>query len=64
MNKSLLHSDLMPQINYSPPISDLFANLQFNMSTLSPALVILFGILFAGYLIKKIKDRFIDDDDD
>ena len=50
----LLHSDRMPVIPQGPPVTDLFANLGQNWSVLSPALSLLFGILFGSFLIMKI----------
>jgi hypothetical protein len=54
----------MPEIPYSPPIEDLFANFQHNWGTLSPALFLLFGILFAFFMAKKIIKIVKGDDDD
>lgn len=54
----------MPEIPYSPPIGDLFANVQHNWGVLTPVLSLLFGILFFGFLAKKIKDTFWGDDKD
>lgn len=51
-----MQGDKIPDVNYSPPISDLFANFAHNWNTLSPALWLLFGVL-AGYFILKIVKR-------
>lgn len=58
------YSPNMPEIPYSPPIGDLFGNFFYNWATLSPVLTVLFGILFAAFLAKKIKNKFFGDDDD
>lgn len=50
-------SDRVPEIPYSPPIEDLFANLGHNWNTLGPALWTLFGIIFGTYLIRKIMEH-------
>ncbi|WP_170948158.1 hypothetical protein [Paenibacillus sp. 7516] len=51
----MLHSDRMPEIPAGPPISDLFANLALNWSTLMPVLAILFGTIFGTWLLMKVK---------
>lgn len=58
-----LRSNLMPDIPRSPSVTDLFANFALNWKTLWPVLTILFGIIFFGWLLKKIKDKFWGDDD-
>ncbi|MMZ67710.1 hypothetical protein D3C76_316240 [compost metagenome] len=50
-------------IQSSPPISDLFANLGHNWSTLSPVLSLLFGIIFATYVVNKILKKVRGEDD-
>lgn len=54
----MLHSDKIPDVNYRPPIQDLFRFFGINWDTLSPALWVLFGTLFAFFVAKIIKDRF------
>lgn len=54
----------MPTIPYSPPIGDLFANFAYNWATLTPALALLFGTLFAFFVAKKLIKVFRGDDDD
>lgn len=53
----------MPEIPYSPPIQDLFANFQHNWATLTPVLAVLFGILFFSFVAKKLIKIFKGDDD-
>jgi len=48
----------IPDVNYRPPIEDLFANFQHNFVTISPALFLVCGVLFAFYVIRKIKNDF------
>jgi len=55
-----LHSDKVPDIGYRPPISDLFMFFGINWNTLGPALWVLFGTLFGFFVLKILKDRFID----
>lgn len=52
----------MPEIPYHPPIQDLFSNFTHNWHTLMPALSVLFGVLFAGWLIRKIIKNVKGDD--
>lgn len=52
----MLHSDNIPDVTYSPPMKDLFANFAFNWDTLSPVLWLLYGIL-AGFFFLKILFR-------
>lgn len=52
------HSDRVPEIPYSPPIEDIFANLDFNFNTLQPVLSLLFGILYAFYVAVRLKKIF------
>lgn len=56
-------SDLMPSIPQSFDIRDLFANLQLNWTTLMPVLALLFGILFATYLVRKVIQKVRGEDD-
>lgn len=55
-----LHSEKVPDITYKPDITDLFDFFTINWNTLSPALWLLFGTLFAffvsGILIKLYRD--------
>lgn len=51
-----MQGDKIPDVSYSPPISDLFANFALNWNTLSPALWLLYGVL-AGFFILKILKR-------
>lgn len=46
-----------PNMNYS--MGDLFGNFALNWETLSPALWVLFGVLFGTWLVKKVYDRFV-----
>lgn len=46
-------------VNYDVPISDLFANFLHNWGTLSPVLVLLFGVL-TGFFFLKLLNRFRD----
>lgn len=50
-----LHSDNVPDVGYKPPIGDLFEFAAFNWSTLGPALWLLFGTLFAFFVLKLLK---------
>lgn len=55
----MLHSENIPEVTYSPPISDLFNFFKINWETLSPALWLLYGVLFAFFvlgIIKKYQD--------
>lgn len=49
---------MVPEISYSPPIADLFANFFKNWNTLSPAINLLIGVLFAFFLLRKIKEIY------
>lgn len=49
---------MIPTVDYKPPISDLFANFFYNWDTLSPAINLLIGILFAFFLLRKIKEIY------
>jgi len=51
----------IPEINYSPPISDLFANFGHNWQTLSPALWLLYGTLTAFMILALIKKFYKDE---
>jgi len=53
----------MPEIPESPPIQDLFSNFAHNWNTLMPALAVLFGVLFGGWVIRKIIKNIRGDDD-
>lgn len=56
----------MPDIEWSPPIVDLFSNLQNNFETLTPVFSLLFGILFIFFVLRKVKKMVWggDDEDD
>lgn len=58
-----MSSENMPNIPFSPPIGDLFANFGHNWNTLMPVLVVLFGIIFATFVIKKVMNRLRGEDD-
>jgi hypothetical protein len=51
----------IPSVNYSPDINDLFANFYHNWDTLSPALWLLYGTLFAFFLLGVLKKKYYDD---
>lgn len=53
-----LHSDKIPEVNYSPPIQDLFMFFGINWATLSPVIYLLLGTLFGLYVIKLLMGRF------
>lgn len=53
-----LHSDKIPEVNYSPPIQDLFMFFGINWATLSPVIYLLLGTLFGLYVIKLLMSRF------
>jgi len=53
-----LHSDKVPDVNYSPPIQDLFYFFGVNWGTLGPALWLLFGTLFGFFVLKILKVYF------
>lgn len=55
-----LHSENIPEIGYSPDITDLFDFFGVNWNTLSPALWLLFGTLFAFFLLKILKIYYND----
>ncbi|MNO48604.1 hypothetical protein D3C76_389400 [compost metagenome] len=46
-----MQSDLIPP---GPPVDDLFANLGHNWTTLWPALAVLFGVIFGGFVFRKV----------
>lgn len=54
----------IPQVGYSPPIQDLFANFAFNWQSLKVPMMLLLGIFFAFYVIKRIIKHVKGDDDD
>lgn len=54
----MLHSDNIPDVNYRPPIKDLFHFFDINWNTLSPVLWLLFGTLFAFFILKILKDKY------
>lgn len=49
------HSDKIPSVDYKPPITDLFYFAGFNFNTLGPVLWLLFGTLFAFFVLKILK---------
>lgn len=51
---------MIPEINYSPPIGDIFANFAHNWATLAPATSLLFGILIGFALLGLVIKRFRD----
>lgn len=55
-----LHSEKIPEIPYSPDITDLFMFFGINWETLSPALWLLFGTLFAFFMLWVLKQHFAD----
>lgn len=57
----MLHSDNIPDIDYRPPIEDLFRFFGINWDTLSPVLFLLFGTLFAFFVLKILKDLYWSD---
>lgn len=54
----MLKSENIPDVTYRPDINDLFHYFGINWETLSPALWVLFGTLFAFFVLKILKDRF------
>jgi len=57
----MLHSDKVPDVTYSPDINKLFYFFGINWETLSPALYVLFGVLFGFFVLKIMKNRFFGD---
>lgn len=55
-----LHSEKIPDITYRPPITDLFTFFGINWDTLAPALWLLFGTLFAFFVLKIVKQNGAD----
>lgn len=56
----MLHSDNIPDVSYRPDIGNLFEYFAINWETLSPALWVLFGILFGFFVLRivfKLKDQ-------
>lgn len=53
-------SNKVPEINYSPPIKDLFGFFAFNWNTLTPAISLLLGIFVAFYIAKLLINNFRD----
>lgn len=52
-----MFSDRVPDITYSPPIQDLFANFERNWNAIGPAMWTLLGIIFGTFLIRKILEH-------
>ena len=50
-----LHSEKIPEVDYSPHISDLFKFFGYNWTTLGPALWLLFGTLFGFFVLYLLK---------
>lgn len=55
-----LHSDKVPDINYRPPINDLFMFFGINWNTLAPVMLLLLGTLFAFFVLKIVKNNGVD----
>ena len=55
-----LHSEKVPDIDYSPNIQDLFMFFGINWDTLGPVLWLLFGTLFAFFIIRIVKQNGAD----
>lgn len=53
-HKGALKVGRIPAVPGNFDITELFANLTHNWNTLGPALWVLFGIMFGGWLIRKI----------
>lgn len=59
-----LHSDAMPTIPFHVGVKemgDLFSNFALNWYTLSPILIILFGILISFTYLSRFKDELDDE---
>lgn len=56
----MLNSKNIPDVNYSPDISELFKFFGINWDTLSPALWVLYGVLAAFFILGILK-RFYRD---
>lgn len=54
----MLNSPNIPDVKYSPDINDLFSFFKFNWETLSPALWLLYGVLFAFFIAGIIKKLY------
>lgn len=54
----MLDSKNIPDVKYSPDITDLFHYFGINWSTLSPALWVLFGVLAGFFILKILKDVY------
>lgn len=54
----------MPDITWAPPVGDLISNFTHNWGTLMPVLVLLFGILFGTFVIRKVYKHLKGDGDD
>jgi hypothetical protein len=54
----LLESKNIPDVSYSPDISKLFGFFNMNWSTLGPVLWILFGTLFAFFVLGILKKNY------
>ena len=53
-----LHSSNSPNVQVGSLVPDLLANFAINWFTLSPVLVVLFGILFGFWLLRRFKEEF------
>jgi hypothetical protein len=53
-----LKSDNVPDVDYSPPMGDLFGFFSFNWQTLSPVVWLLGGVFFGFFVIKLLLIKF------
>jgi hypothetical protein len=57
----VLNSPNIPEVTYSPDINDLFHYFGVNWDTLSPALWLLYGVLFAFAVLAILKHFYSGD---
>lgn len=57
----MLDSPNIPDVEYSPNINDLFHYFGINWETLSPALWVLYGVLFAFFVLAILKKIYWSD---
>lgn len=56
----MLHSDKIPNINVEHDITDLFFYFGINWNTIAPAIYIILGTAFGYYVLKILKNIYID----
>ena len=54
-----MFSDKIPEVGYSPDITALFQYFTFDFAHILPAVYLVCGVLFAFFLIRSLKNKFI-----